>query len=75
MMIFDMKAIEFNYHPNVALKAIKKMVDANKKDAKCSVELKKIYEDILTLVELGCKTLKKQPNQSVPAEPANTKKS
>lgn len=57
-----MEVIKFNYPPHVALQATEKMVDANKKDAKCSVELKKIYEDILTLVELGYKTLKKQPN-------------
>lgn len=70
-----MKPIEFNYRPDVAVKAIDTLVEQNANNPECKPEQRKIFEDIRTLVHLGLSRLKDEPLKTGPAKPGKNQKS
>lgn len=64
--------IVFNYKPELAVKAIKHMANECAKDPATTQMQRKVFEDIVTLVELGVKSLAPQPT-TVPTDSAKTK--
>lgn len=53
----EKQPIVFNYRPDVAIKLIDAIVEANAKDDNCTEQQRKAYEDLQKLVHLGAQCL------------------
>lgn len=56
-----MKQIKFNYRPKIATEFIDNLVAKSKNDPEATDEMRKVYEDVRTLVHLGFGILQPAP--------------